>query len=86
MKKIVALIRPFDYRQKVLVYEDGNEVEQIYSTISDLSNIIFMFSDKYSTQQVDLVGPNEYSKGICRIIEGEEFLKYNSHKLNINII
>ena len=86
MKKIIALIKPFDYKQKVLVYEDGKEIETTHSTISELSNIIFMLSDKYSIQQIDLVGPNEYSKGIGRKIESEEFIKYNNNKLNINII
>ena len=86
MKKIIALIKPFDFKQKVLVYEDGNEIDMHLTKVSELNDIIFMFSEKYDVQDVDLVGPSEYLQGLRNNIKKAEFIKYSKNNLTINII
>ena len=85
-KKIIALIKPFDMKQSLYVYEDENQIDSCSFAVSNIDNIIFTFVDKYDIQYVDLVGPKQYVKGIKKKIKEAEFTKYSKNKLKINII
>jgi hypothetical protein len=85
-KKIIAMIRPFDAQQILMVYEDGNKIDMIQSDIEHLYTNLFALADKHETYQLDLVGPKKYVKGLKNQIDKEGVLKYNENKLIINII
>lgn len=86
MRKIVGILRPFEYQQKVFVYEDGNKIDGIQDTIDNIPMVIVELAQKYEITQVDLTGPKQYSKGISQKIHNKEFTKYNKNILNINLI
>lgn len=85
MKKIVALIRPFDLEQAVYVFENGNKIDMITSPLDDINNSIFQLIDKYSLDEIELIGPKSYAKGIKNKFEEEELSKYNENKIKISI-
>ena len=86
MKKIVTIIKPFTYTQNIFVYEDGNKIDVISSSLDDLANNIFKLSEEYDINQVKLIGGSKFGKGIKSQVENAEMAKYNKNKLNIEWI
>ena len=86
MKKIITVLRPFDLEQVLMVYEDGNKIDVVKTTIEDLYPSIFALMEKHDTYQLDLVGPKSYTKGLKNQIETAAITKYESNKIEINII
>ena len=86
MKKIIAMIRPFDLDQILMVYEDGNKIDIAKTTLEDLYPSVFALMEKHDTYQLDLVGPKSYTKGLKNQIETAATAKYESNKIEINII
>jgi hypothetical protein len=86
MRKIVGLIKPFDLKQNLYVYEDGNKIESASPQLDNINNTIFALADKYNIVQVDLVGPKQYIRGLTKKLQEAEMAKYNENKININII
>ena len=86
MKKIVAVLRPFDRKQNVYVFENGNKIANIQVTLDEFNNSIFSLNQQYEVNQVDLSGPKQFSRGIKRKLEEAEIEKYSEHKLIINVI
>ena len=54
MKKIIGVIRPFQLEQSIMVYEDGNKIDILQSTLEDLGNSIYSLSKKHDVTRVDL--------------------------------
>lgn len=86
MKKIVTMIRPFSMEQTLMVYEDGNKIDIAKTTLEDLYPNVFALMEKHDTYQLDLVGPKSYTKGLKNQIETAAIAKYESNKIEINII
>lgn len=86
MKKIVGVIRPFDLRQTFYVYEDGNKIAIEYPTINEINESVFLLSSKYDVNQLDLVGPKQYNRGLSKRIKEAEIAKYNKNTLEINVV
>lgn len=85
-RKIVGVIKPFDMRQDVYVYEDGNKLDHNEPKMDNLSNVILALSRKFNLTEVDLLGPKQFTKGLVRQIKEDELNKYSENTLNINII
>ena len=86
MKKIIAMIRPFDLDQILMVYEDGNKIDMINSKLENLNDNIFALMEKYNVYQLDLTGPKKYVKGLKNQIDKDFVTKYSDKKIEINII
>lgn len=86
MRKIVGIIKPFDMKQDLYVYEDGNKLEITETKMDGIYNTIFALVDKYNITQINLLGAKQYNKGLVKKIKEEEMKKYNTNKLIINII
>lgn len=87
MKKIVALLRPFQYEQTLFVYEDGNKIDMAEATVDELNDSFFGFLEKYpDIDHIDLTGPKQYSAGIKKKFQEKEISKYEVNKVNVNII
>lgn len=85
MKKIVASLQPFELKQTLYVYEDGNKIDVVETTMEDLDNSIFALVEKYQIKEVDFFGPKQYSKGIKNQIEKKGIEKYSSNNFEIVI-
>lgn len=86
MKKIVSVIKPFTYTQNVFVYENGDKIDTISTNLNDLPNTFFELVEKYDTNEINLIGNLNFSKGIKEKIENAEMTKYNKNTLNIELI
>lgn len=81
---ILTLFQPFDFKQKIYVFEDGNQIDCIESTMDNIVNDIFNFIGKYEIKRVELVGPIQLSKGIAKKIKNEEMAKYSKNEIVID--
>lgn len=86
MKKIITVLRPFDLEQVLMVYEDGNKIDVVKTTIEDLYPSVFALMEKHESYQLDLVGPKSYAKGLKNQIEEAAITKYETNKIEVNII
>ena len=86
MKKIVGILKPFDMVQTFYVYNDGEEVEKVSTTIAGIPDTVLELSAAYDVDQVDLVGALHFGIGIMKHIQEKEITKYKANKLTINCI
>ena len=87
MKKIISILQPFELEQKIFVYEDGNKIDAQQVRIDDLPVTILELANKYQISQIDLLGPKQYSRGICSKIKNQAVALYQvqSQPLEINV-
>ena len=85
MKKIVGIVRPFDMNQTFMVYEDGNKLDVVETTLENLNNTILGLVNKYSVDNVNLIGPQKFLQGICNKLKEEFSLKYDNRNLTVDI-
>ena len=86
MKKIIAVLRPFDRKQNLYVFEDGNKIANTQTTLDDFNATIFKLHQEYDVDQIDLTGPKQFSRGLKHKLESAEIEKYSENNLIINII
>ena len=86
MKKIIGILKPFDKNQTLYIYEDGNKLDTIQTTVDDIAQVIFKLTEQYNINQVDFTGIKTYTQGLIKQIQKEEILKYNYNKINFNCI
>ena len=86
MKRIIGVFKPFSFKQKLFVYEDDNKIDSLEVSIEDLKNAVFMLSEKYEIDTVDLSGPKQYVRGLSKQLEEAETKKYNKNSITFNII
>lgn len=85
MKKIIAIVTPFQLKQDVYVYEDGNKVDIRYPKLEDLEETIFTLSEQYDIEKVSLIGSKQFNRGLSKKIKEKELSKYNKNKLDISL-
>lgn len=86
MKKIIGIIHPFDLDQLFYVYEDGNKLDIVKTTIDKIPETVFTFAKMYDAYQVDLSGAHRFTQGIARQIQEKEIEKYGKNQLIIKCI
>lgn len=86
MKRIIIILRPFELKQILYVYEDSNKLETVQIETSKIPDAVFKFSQQYDVKQIDLSGPVHYAKGIAKQIQEKEIIKYFKNNLIINCI
>lgn len=64
MSKIVANFTSFTRDHKVVVYQDGDIIEEIKVMTEDMPSVIKGLKTKYSVEEIDLVGNPSYLKKI----------------------
>ena len=88
MKKIIGLLRPFQMDQTLMVYEDGNKIDIVKTSMEELHPAVFELMNKHEVYRLDLVGPRKYSTGVANQIKqaSENQTKYNLKEIEINVI
>lgn len=86
MRKLVAIVRPFERFQTVYVYEDSNKIDQLKVALTDLNNTIFSLSEKYNVKDITLIGSKHFNQGIQKGLMVAEMQKYNKQEFNITLI
>ena len=85
-KKIVSLIRPFSLIQEIHIYDNGMEVDEINTSLTDFNNTIFNIVNTENINQIDLFGPRKYLNGLKKELLQIGKTKYQKDDLVINIL
>lgn len=85
-KKIIGLLQPFDLKQNIYVYEDGNKIEIIETKVDNFTSEILQLINKYKIEDIELAGPKKYTKGIGTKVQEEYIKSYSNNNLNIKYI
>ena len=83
MKKLVGVLSPFQVEQFLYVYEDGNKIDAVESTVDDFVKDSIELIKKHELTEMTIKGPKKYSKMIASKIESSELLKYTTIKINL---
>ena len=82
-KKIIGLLQPFDLKQNIYVYEDGNKIEIIETKVDNFTSEMLQLINKYKIEDIELAGPKKYTKGIGAKVQEEYIKNYSNNNLNI---
>jgi hypothetical protein len=85
-KKIIGLLQPFDLKQNIYVYEDGNKIEIIETKVDNFTSEMLQLINKYKIEDIELAGPKKYTKGIGTKVQEEYIKNYSNNNLNIKYI
>lgn len=85
-KKIVSIIRPFSLIQEIHIYDNGMEVNEINTSLTDFNNTIFNIVNTENINQIDLFGPRKYLNGLKKELLQIGKTKYQKDDLVINIL
>ena len=85
-KKIVSIIRPFSLIQEIHIYDNGMEVDEINTSLTDFNNTIFNIVNTENINQIDLFGPRKYLNGLKNELLQIGKTKYQKDDLIINIL
>ena len=84
MKKIVCRIEPFNQVQLIYLYENGNKIDAIESSLDSIHDWIINFMGIHTDiEQIELFGAKVYSNKIKQEIQEEEFKMYSENKIKI---
>lgn len=83
MKKIVGVLQPFDAMQKIFVYEQGHQINSKECSLEQLPKALFIFSNWYETDTINLFGPAFFVDKVKQNIDNESMKEYGYKKLNI---
>ena len=85
--KVVVKLQPFVLKQNLFTISDeGKTLDSVSVSLSELNKTVFGFVGKYSINQIDLVGPKSFAKGIRTELLKDNAEKYGNQKITINII
>ena len=85
-KKIIGLLQPFDLKQNIYVYEDGNKIEIIETKVDNFTSEMLQLINKYKIEDIELSGPKKYTKVIGTKVQEEYIMNYSNNNLNIKYI
>lgn len=82
MKKIICIISPFDYQQKVVVVDEREEIFNTYATLGKIDYLVNQLAEKYSIHNIVLGGraPVSFKEHVVKTIEQEQKRKFASNK------
>lgn len=86
MKKIISILQPFDAKQTVIAYEDGNKIDARQISTANFVDEICIFAKELDIHDINLGGAKQYGKGLAKKIVEENLTKYNLDPLDVNLI
>lgn len=79
MVQIITNFNLFTEKQKVLVYSNGDIIDDVDVNIDDLVNVIKGFKNKYGAEDITLIGDNNYLSKFKRDLSTD----FSATKINI---
>lgn len=83
MKKIVTILQPFDLKQTIFAYEDGNKIDAAQVETDNIANEICKMAKALDINEINLGGAKQYAKGIGRKIKEAAATEYAIDNLEI---
>ena len=69
MNKILVNTNPTAPFQRIIVIQNDIIIDQIGAQLEDLSDLISAFAEKHNIEEVNFLGPREYSLGLMKTIQ-----------------
>jgi len=85
-KKIVGMLQPFNVEQMLFVYEDGNKIDMISTTVDDFVNDACALIHQYQIKEFQMAGPRRYTENFGQQIQNRQLTEYNNSTLEIKYI
>lgn len=86
MKKLVTILQPFDLKQTVYVYEDGNKIQVAEFETAEVADGICKLAQSLDTKEINLGGAKKYALGIGKKIEEAAAAQYSITDLEIKYL
>lgn len=83
--KIISVIKPFDMKQKIFVYEGSNKITQEEVSLEDFAKIATQLCSQYASYSVTIIGPKDFTHKYGQDILEFGLTKYAMH-LEVNYI
>ena len=86
MDTIICNLQPFDRYQKVYIYKEDEQIDEVKAATDKCSESIFHLADQYGIKNITLGGPRQYVKGLIKQIQMLDVETYNKHILQFTIL
>lgn len=86
MKKIVTILQPFDLKQTIYVYEDGNKIQVAEIETAEVADGICKLAQSLEIKEINLGGAKQYAKGLGKKIQEAATIQYSITDLEIKYL
>ena len=86
MRKIITILQPFDLKQTVIAYEDGNKIQVAEIETVEIANEICKLAKSLEVTEINLGGAQQYSKGVGKKIQEIAMTQYSINNLEIKYL
>lgn len=83
MKRLVGLIEPFDFNQKLYVFEGDTLVMQVSVPFADIPERVVTFCHQDGITSVTLQGDVHFTRRLKQEIYEKEFVNYGESKITV---
>lgn len=80
MDQIIVMFAPFDLVQNIVVYKNGEVVDNLTATIDTITNTIDAAATRYNINNINLCGSTDYLKRFKNELSNS---KYEHRTINI---
>jgi len=85
MKSVISVIQPFDFKQKIYMFEDGDIILDVSVPMSDLPDRIVQICYQDEVIDVNLRGQIDYIAKLKEDIRAKELALYEKKNLEITL-
>ena len=85
-RKIVTILQPFDLKQIIFIYENGNKIKAIEIETANIAEEICKTAQSFNIKEINLGGAEQYSKGIAKKIKEISITQYSIDNLEIKYL
>lgn len=85
MKSVISIIQPFDFKQKIYMFEDGDIILDVSVPMSDLPDRIVQICYQDEVIDVNLRGQIDYIAKLKEDIRAKELALYEKKNLEITL-
>lgn len=86
MKKIIAIVKPFNTMQYAHIYEDRECLCSHSIPMDQFSEHLPELAAQYSVEEVDIAGPKTFTNKFKEEIESYNLTHYSENKIKVNLI
>lgn len=86
MKKIIAIMKPFDKMQYIHIYEDGECLCNHGIPMDQFSERLPELAAQYGATDIDLAGPKAFTNKFKEEVETYNLTQYSENKIQVNLI
>lgn len=88
MKKIYLFFKPFDMKQKLIVYDKETQkaIEEMdYNLDALVPSLIFSFIERYNVKDIEILGPKAFTHRKKEELSQYDLTRYGKSTININL-